>query len=88
MSHFDEVFMYGAPNPAAGVDTTLWYILVISIVLLTLITVTMIWFVIRYRRDKHPEPADIRGNWFLESVWMLLPTLSAICSTTGSNHGA
>ena len=70
--------MYGVSNPAVGVDITLWYILGISIVLLTLITATMIWFVIRYRRDKHPDPVDIRGNWILETVWMLVPTLIAL----------
>lgn len=70
--------MYSASNPAQGVDITLWYILAFSIVLLTLITAAMIWFVVRYRRDRHPEPADIRGNWILETVWLLVPTVIAL----------
>jgi len=70
--------MYGASNPAQGVDITLWYILVFSIFLLTLITAAMIWFVIRYRRDRHPEPADIRGNLVLETIWMVVPTVIAL----------
>jgi len=70
--------MYGASNPAQGVDITLWYILIFSIVLLTLITAAMIWFVVRYRRDRHPEPVDSRGNWILETIWMLVPTVIAL----------
>ena len=70
--------MYGVSNPAVGVDATLWYILAFSVILLTLITITMIWFVVRYRRSRHPEPDDIRGNWKLELVWMLVPTLIAL----------
>jgi cytochrome c oxidase subunit 2 len=38
----------------------------------------MIFFVIRYRRSKNPEPADIRGNLFLEIAWVIIPTFIAL----------
>ncbi len=65
-------------NPGHGVDQALWYILGISAVLLFGITVVMVYFVIRYRRSKHPVPADIRDNFLLEVVWTVIPTLIAL----------
>ena len=38
----------------------------------------MIYFVIKYRRSKHPEPADIRDNLNLEVVWTVIPTIIAL----------
>ncbi len=65
-------------DPVRGVDLAFWYILGISVLLLVAITVVMIFFVIKYRRSKHPEPADIRDNLNLEVVWTVLPTLIAL----------
>ena len=62
-------------NPVNQVDRAFYYILGISVVLLVLITMTMVVFVIKYRRSKHPDPEDIRGNWKLEVVWTVIPTL-------------
>jgi cytochrome c oxidase subunit II len=38
----------------------------------------MIFFVVRYRRDRHPQASDIRGNWLAELTWMAVPTLIAL----------
>lgn len=65
-------------NPVQGVDQALWYILGISIILLLGITSVMVYFVVRYRRSKHPVPADIRGNLLLELVWIVIPTFIAL----------
>lgn len=65
-------------NPVQGVDLAFWYILGISAVLLFGITVVMVYFVIRYRRSKHPVPADIRDNFMLEVVWTIIPTIIAL----------
>jgi cytochrome c oxidase subunit 2 len=65
-------------TPVQGVDQAFWYILGISVVLLFGITVVMVYFVIRYRRSKHPVAADIRDNYPLEIVWTIIPTLIAL----------
>ncbi len=65
-------------DPVRGVDLAFWYILGVSVILLVGITVVMIVFVIRYRRSRHPVPADIRDNLNLEVVWTILPTLIAL----------
>lgn len=57
------------------VDNVFLYILVICIFLLALITFLMVYFVIRYRREKHPQPADIEGSTWLEITWTVIPTL-------------
>ena len=51
------------------------YVAVISVALLCLITILMIYFVVRYRRSRHPHPQDIRGSTWLEIVWTLIPTV-------------
>ncbi len=61
-----------------GVDQAYWYILGISVLLLLAITVVMVYFVIRYRRSRHPVAADIRDNYKLEIVWTIIPTLIAL----------
>jgi cytochrome c oxidase subunit II len=65
-------------DPVRGVDLAFWYILGISLLLLVGITAVMIYFVIRYRRSKHPDPVDIRDNLNIEVVWTVLPTLIAL----------
>jgi cytochrome c oxidase subunit 2 len=57
------------------VDNVFLYILIICVFLLGLITFLMVYFVIRYRREKHPKPADIEGSTWLEITWTLIPTL-------------
>lgn len=65
-------------NPAEQIDQAFIYIIGFSFVLLFLITAVMIFFVVKYRRDKHPISSDIRGNWILETVWVVIPTLIAL----------
>lgn len=65
-------------NPVTLVDQSFYLIVGFSFVFLFAITLVMIWFVIRYRRSKHKTPSDIRGNWLLETVWIILPAVIAL----------
>jgi cytochrome c oxidase subunit II len=65
-------------TPVQGVDLAFWYILGFSIVLLTGITVVMVYFVVKYRRSKNPVASDIRDNYPLEIIWTIVPTLIAL----------
>jgi len=65
-------------DPVRGVDLAFWYILGISMIFLIGITAVMIYFVVKYRRSKHPNPADIRDNLNLEVVWTVIPTIIAL----------
>lgn len=57
------------------VDNVFLYILIICVILLGLITFLMIYFVIHYRRERHPQPVDIEGSIWLEVAWTVIPTL-------------
>ena len=57
------------------VDQVFFYILAITIFLFGLITFLMVFFVIRYRKKKNPQPVDIRENIGLEIIWTVVPVL-------------
>ncbi len=57
------------------VDKTFWLILGSSVILLLGITATMILFIVKYRRQRHPEAAQIEGHVGLELLWTILPTI-------------
>jgi len=67
-------------NPALltttdAVDPVFKFIFGTCLLLLGGITATMIWFVIRYRRSRAPEPtSQVDSNILLEIVWTVLPS--------------
>jgi cytochrome c oxidase subunit 2 len=59
-----------------AVDPVFFFIFGASLILLLGITLTMVWFVIRYRRSREPEPtSDASSSIWLEVLWSGLPTL-------------
>jgi cytochrome c oxidase subunit II len=68
-------------NPAAitttqAVDPVFVFLLGACVVLLAGITAAMLYFIIRYRRSRAPEPTSQRdGSVWLEITWTVLPTL-------------
>lgn len=63
-----------ASNSAHSVDATFTSILAISIVLLTLVTSAMVFFVVRYNRKRKTAPENIEGSLLLEILWTVIPT--------------
>jgi len=63
------------PNIQSQTDTTFLIIISISFALLLIVTVAMIYFVIKYDKKKHPKPENIHGNTLLEVLWTLIPTI-------------
>ncbi len=61
--------------PDQIVENVFLFIAAISVSILVLITSLMIFFTIRYRRKRNPDPEDIRGNLWLEITWTVIPTL-------------
>ncbi len=64
-----------ATSHAEKVDSVMLYITVISLIFLIGITVTMLYFVYKYNRKRNPEAKNIHGNFWLETVWIVLPTI-------------
>jgi len=65
----------GWPNMSNSADDTFFFIMGISVVLLALNTGVMIYFVILYRRKRHPQAEEVRENTPLETIWTVIPTL-------------
>ncbi|MFA8434490.1 MAG: cytochrome c oxidase subunit II [Marinifilaceae bacterium] len=63
-----------ASNFVKGVDTAFMVILGVCFFFLISITVTMIWFVFRYRKSKNPKATQIHGSVSLEILWTAIPT--------------
>lgn len=59
-----------------AVDRAFYLIYGISLFFFLLITVTMVWFVIRYRRSRSPHPtSQADGNIWLEILWTVIPSI-------------
>lgn len=60
------------------VDGAMLYITAFSVLMLLLITVAMIYFVIKYRASKNPIPTQYHGNVVIEVIWIIIPTIIVI----------
>ena len=67
---FDDV-----SNFVNSVDGTFLFTLIVSVFFLVLITVLMIFFVIKYSRKRNPKGTNIHGNMGLEIAWTGIPTI-------------
>jgi cytochrome c oxidase subunit 2 len=67
---FDDV-----SNFVNSVDGTFLFTLIVSVFFLVLITVLMIFFVIKYSRKRNPKATNIHGNMGLEIAWTAIPTI-------------
>ncbi|OFX27554.1 MAG: cytochrome c oxidase subunit II [Bacteroidetes bacterium GWA2_31_9b] len=60
-------------NFSEGVDSTFVIIFSIIAIFLVGLTCTLIYFLIRYREKKNPVPTQIKGNVWLEIIWVIIP---------------
>jgi len=64
-----------ASNFVTGVDRAFLIILGICFVFLIGLTLTMIWFIYKYNKKRHPQAVQIKGSDTLEVVWTVIPTI-------------
>jgi len=62
-----------ASNFVAGVDLTFMIILGIALFFLVSLTVTMLVFIYKYKRKRHPQAIQNEGNNLLEIIWTVIP---------------
>jgi cytochrome c oxidase subunit II len=65
----------GASNFAHSVDSVFLFTLIVSVFFLVLITLLMIFFVIRYSRKRNPKATNVHSNLTLEITWTIIPTI-------------
>jgi cytochrome c oxidase subunit II len=63
----------GWPTLSSSTDDVFFFTMGISLVLLLLTSGTMVYFVVRYGRKRHPRAEDVRDNILLEVLWTLIP---------------
>lgn len=62
-----------ASNFVGGVDTAFMVIFGISVFFLIMITTVMLFFVVKYRRSKHPKAVQVKERIWLEATWIAVP---------------
>ncbi len=62
-------------NFAVSVDKVFYFILVINAILFIGLTATIIYFVIKFNRKRHPKAEQIKDNIWLELSWTVIPIL-------------
>lgn len=70
--------MAGASNFVEGVDWVFKLLFGISFFFLLLITATMIYFVVRYNRERHPKAVQVKDSATLEAIWITIPVIIVI----------
>ena len=60
------------------VDATFVFIFGVALFFLVVITIVMVYFIIRYRKSKNPEATHIEGSTSLEILWTVIPTIIVI----------
>jgi cytochrome c oxidase subunit 2 len=56
-----------------SVDNVFIFIVVVSVFFLLLVTIPMIYFVVRYSAKNHPQSENITGSTTLEVLWTIIP---------------
>ncbi|MGW8315059.1 MAG: cytochrome c oxidase subunit II [Bacteroidales bacterium] len=62
-----------ASNFVAGVDLTFMIILGVALFFLVSLTIIMLVFIHKYKREKHPKAIQNEGSNRLEMIWTLVP---------------
>jgi len=64
-----------ASNFVAGVDRAFMLILGISFFFLIALTTTMLVFIFKYKKEKHPKAIQNEGSNLLEIIWTVIPLI-------------
>src|SRR6185437_2083693 len=54
-------------------DALYFFLLLITIIGLTLVGTLIFGFAIRYRRQRNPEATQVEGSTLLEATWTIIP---------------
>ena len=68
----------GPSNTAGKVEGAFLFIVVCCVVLLAIVTISMVVFLVKYKRERHPYPEHVKENMLLEVAWTVIPTVLVI----------
>lgn len=72
------MYTSGASNFSESVDWVFKFIISISVFFVLLISATMVYFLIRYNRKRHPKAYQIKDSTTLEITWITIPLILVI----------
>jgi cytochrome c oxidase subunit 2 len=70
--------LLGPSNTAGKVEDAFLFVVVCCVILLVGVTVSMVVFLIRYNRKRHPRPEPVKESILLEIVWTVVPTVLVV----------
>jgi len=65
----------GPSNFVESVDTAFWVVMESSVFFLVLITLLMVFVVIKYNKKRNPKAKNVHSNVPLEVTWTVVPTI-------------
>jgi cytochrome c oxidase subunit 2 len=71
--HNSALFPAEASTISPWVDALYFFLLLMTVVGLALVTVLLVVFSLRYRREKNPVATQIEGSTLLEATWTIIP---------------
>src|SRR6202034_4440389 len=71
--HASALFPQEASTIAPYADALYFFLLLITVVGLTLVGCLIFGFSIRYRKEKHPVAIQVEGSTLLEATWTIIP---------------
>jgi len=67
------LFPEGASTLAGHVDALFIFLVALTAFFTVLIAEMLLYFSLRYRREKHPRPVQVEGSTVLELTWTIIP---------------
>jgi cytochrome c oxidase subunit 2 len=72
LTHF-ALFPPEASKIAADTDALYFFLVLISLVGMAIVTLLVVLFSVLYRKEKNPEATQIEGSTLLEATWTIIP---------------
>jgi cytochrome c oxidase subunit 2 len=67
------LFPKEASTIAPYMDTLYFFLVAVSLFGVAVVLFLLVFFSVRYRRDRHPEAVQIEGSTLLEATWTIIP---------------
>jgi cytochrome c oxidase subunit II len=71
--HSSALFPAEASTIAPYTDALYFFLISISLIGLVFVTILILYFSLRYRRDKNPVATQVEGSTILEATWTIIP---------------
>ena len=71
--HSSALFPAEASTIAPYTDALYFFLLTITVIGMVLVGALLLFFSVRYRKERHPEAVQIEGSTLLEATWTIIP---------------